>query len=232
MERGISTNWIAHLFQHPDLLRMGHGQRADDLNLGLGWLYYALGRIIRPRLAVVVGSWRGFAPIVFAKALQDNLEQGELIFVDPSLADGFWKDKDAVERHFLRFGVANVRHFPMTTQEFVKTESYAALDELGVVFIDGRHTEEQARYDYEAFAPRLAPRGLIALHDSMVVRDDKVYGAENAYKMTVKHFVDQLKEDSSLQVLDLPFGATGLTLVRKLDGDKSRPLDEWLEDPG
>jgi predicted O-methyltransferase YrrM len=232
MGHGISPNWIARLFEHPDLLRMGHSQRAEDQNLGLGWLYYALGRILRPRLAVVIGSWRGFSPLVFAKALQDNLEPGELIFIDPSLADDFWRDEESVKAYFIGFGVNNVRHFRMTTQEFVTTSDYRALPELGLVFIDGRHTEEQARYDYQAFKEFLAPRGLIILHDSMVVRDDKVYGSENAYKMTVKYFVDQLKDDPSLQVLDLPFGATGLTLVRKLAGEQSRPLHDWLEDPG
>ena len=68
------NHWIAGLFEHPDLLRMGHAQRRDDLNLGLGWLYYALGRMLRPARAVVIGSYRGFAPLVLARALSDNSE--------------------------------------------------------------------------------------------------------------------------------------------------------------
>ena len=38
------------------------------------------------------------------KALQDNLEPGELIFIDPSLADDFWADKEVVKAYFLSFG--------------------------------------------------------------------------------------------------------------------------------
>lgn len=230
-EQGISAAWIARLFEHPDLLRMGHLQRKEDGNLGLGWLYYALGRLLRPRLAVVIGSWRGFVPLVMAKALQDNLETGELIFIDPSLADGFWTDADRVKAYFQDFGVNNVRHFRMTTQEFVASDAYRALGEIGLVFIDGRHTEEQVKFDYEAFERLLAPRGFVLFHDSMVVRDDKVYGAENAYPVTVKHFVDRLKENRSLQLLDLPFAATGLTVLRKLDGEASRVLHDWLDGP-
>jgi len=230
-EEGISARWIARLFEHPDLLRMGHRQRGEDRNLGLGWLYYALGRLLRPRLAVVIGSWRGFVPLVIAKALQDNLERGELIFIDPSLADGFWKDADRVKAYFEGFGVGNIRHYRMTTQEFVSSGACRALGEVGLVFIDGRHSEEQVRFDYEAFEGILAPRGFILFHDSMVVRDDKVYGAENAYAMGVKSFVDRLKNDPSLQLLDLPFGATGLTLLRKQDGESSRPLHDWLDGP-
>jgi len=228
--QGMTPDWIDRLFADPDLLRMGHHQRAEDRNLGLGWLYYALGRIVRPRLAVVVGSWRGFAPAVFAKALQDNLDPGEVIFIDPSLADDFWKDPVRVREHFAGLGVHNVRHFPMTTQAFVATDDYRALGKVGLVFIDGLHTAEQAAIDYDAFAPLLEPRGFVLLHDSMIVRPDKVYGSEKAYGMSVKLFVDRLKQDPLLQLLDVPFGHTGVTLLRRLDEEASRDPYDWLDE--
>ena len=114
------NDWIARLFEHPDLLRMGHGQRVEDLNLGLGWLYYALGRVLRPRKAVVIGSYRGFVPLVLGKALAENFEHGEVTFLDPSFADDFWKDENEVRRYFHGFGSDNIHHFRMTTQEFVR----------------------------------------------------------------------------------------------------------------
>lgn len=52
------TAWIARLYRHPDLLRMGHNQSAEDLNLGLGWIYYGFARLLRPARAVVIGSRR------------------------------------------------------------------------------------------------------------------------------------------------------------------------------
>lgn len=36
---------------------------------------------------------------------------------------------------------------------------------LGMVFIDGGHTEEAAQADYEGWAPHVAPDGLLAIHD-------------------------------------------------------------------
>src|SRR5579871_38722 len=36
---------------------------------------------------------------------------------------------------------------------------------LGLVFIDGGHTEAAALTDYEAWAPLIAPRGALAIHD-------------------------------------------------------------------
>jgi len=222
-------SWISKLFAQPDLLRMGHSQSAEDSNLGLGWLYYALGRIVRPRHAVVIGSLRGFVPLVVGKALQDNLEPGEVTFIEPSMVDSFWDDPDEVRRYFAGYGVENIRHFRMTTQEFVLTEAYRAIDELGLVFIDGYHSEEQVRFDYGAFEGLLGPRGFALFHDSMVVRADKVYGADKAYEMRVKYFIDDLKTDSGLQVMDWPFGVSGLTLVRKLDPNAPDPLRDWIE---
>jgi predicted O-methyltransferase YrrM len=226
-DRGV-TRWIARLFQHPALLRMGHDQRAEDRNLGLGWLYYALGRIVRSRHALVIGSYRGFVPLVLAKALGDNLEGGTVTFLDPSLVDDFWTDPAAVRRHFAGLGVENVRHFPMTTQAFVETEAYRRLAPIGLLFIDGYHSEAQARFDYAAFEKLLEPRGLVLFHDSMLVRRSEIYGPDRAYETRVRDFVDTLKRDPALQVLDLPFGS-GLTLLRRigaaprLDGPEGRP---------
>jgi predicted O-methyltransferase YrrM len=210
----ILRNWIADLFADPDQLRMGHCQSLDDFNLGMGWLYYGLARLIRPKKVVVIGSWRGFAPLIFGKALVDNQEGGSIVFIDPSLVDDFWKNPAAVRNHFVRHQMTNVEHFLMTTQQFVETETYRSLGEVAIVMIDGYHTAEQARYDYEAFQRFVPPQGIIFLHDSLDESTVKIYGQERAYQRTVKSFVQQLKTDSQLQVLDLPF-AKGLTLVRK-----------------
>ncbi len=211
------TAWISRLYSNPDLLYMGHNQRTEDLNLGLGWVYYALARLVRPRQAVVIGSWRGFVPLIIAKGCHDNVEPCDVHFVDPSLVDDFWKDPAATTAHFQSFGLGNVRHHLRTTQQFVTTPEYQSLDSVGLLFIDGYHTAEQARFDYRAFAERLAPRALVLFHDSMVLRPSGIYGPGHRYDVTVKDFIDELRQDPGLQLLDLPYG-TGLTVLRKLDG--------------
>lgn len=194
---------------------MGHCQRSEDLNLGMGWLYYGLTRLIRPQHIVVIGSWRGFAPMTFGKALADNTERGEVHFIDPSLVDDFWKEPETVTKHFKRFGVNNIRHYLMTTQEFTESEPYRALDEVGIVFVDGLHTEEQARFDYEAFRHKIAANGVFLFHDSIELsKTGGLYPPELAYQRSVKYFIDTLKSSDETQVFDLPF-AKGLTLVQK-----------------
>jgi predicted O-methyltransferase YrrM len=193
---------------------MGHGQRVEDQNLGLGWLYYALARALRPTTVVVIGSLRGFVPLMFGKALADNIEKGQITFIDPSFVDDFWKDPRQVRAYFAGLGVNNIRHFLMTTQQFVQSEAYRELPPVGIVFVDGYHSEEQTRFDYEAFQDRLAPDGIVLFHDSGRVRKSKLYGADRVYEYGVKEFLATLKKDPRLQVFDLPW-FDGVTLVRR-----------------
>lgn len=181
--------WVSQLLTIDKLVESGHGQRREDKNLGLGWLYYALVRIYRPKTVVIIGSWRGFVPIVLAHACEDNLEGGEVIFIDPSLVDDFWKDPKTVREHFSGFGSANIRHFCMTTQEFVKTDEYKALDKIGMLFVDGMHTAEQARFDHEAFVEKLI--GPTLFHDSLSVQLSTLYGTP--YRHTVGQYVEDLR---------------------------------------
>jgi predicted O-methyltransferase YrrM len=208
------NDWIANLLAHPDLCRMGHGQRVADLNLGLGWIYYALARALRPTTVVVIGSYRGFVPLIFGKALSDNVEKGVVHFIDPSLVDDFWKDPQAVRAYFTSFGVENIRHYLVTTQQFIASGENTAINAVDLIFIDGYHTAAQARFDYEAFVGRLTPGGLVLFHDSIAVTTSRVYGADQAYECRVKDFIDELKKDVRLQVFDVPF-ADGVTLVRR-----------------
>jgi predicted O-methyltransferase YrrM len=208
------TEWIGQLFQHRELLLMGHDQRQDDLNLGLGWLYYSLGRLLRPRCAVVIGSYRGFVPLVLARALSDNSEGGDVHFVDPSFADDFWTNGSAVQDYFAGFGASNVKHYLMTTQQFVESNAYRELGQIGLIFIDGYHSADQARFDFEALAHKMAPNGLILLHDSLWRFQSRIYGLGREYEHDVCDFVTELKQQPSWQVLDVPFG-NGLTIVRR-----------------
>ena len=223
MEGDELEEWIERLFQDKKLIRMGHHQRKSDLNLGLGWIYYGLARSMRPKTIVVVGSYRGFVPLVFGKALLDNEEGGKVVFIDPSFVDDFWKDPIAVRSHFAHHGVTNIRHFLMTTQEFIGCEAYASLGPVGIVFIDGHHSEEQARFDYYAFEDRLDVDGIAMFHDTAGYMISRMYGRDSPYQHRVKDFVDGLKRDTKLQFFDIPFG-TGVTFVRKLSAERADSL--------
>ncbi|MEW2114635.1 class I SAM-dependent methyltransferase [Streptomyces sp. NPDC005474] len=47
---------------------------------------------------------------------------------------------------------------------------------LGLVFIDGGHTDEHATADYEGWAPHIAPGGLLLIHDVFPDPEDEFTG--------------------------------------------------------
>jgi len=209
-------DWIGRVLAHRDLRGQGHAQRQADGNLGLGWIYYGLARVLRPQHVVVIGSLRGFSPLVFGRALADNGEGGLVTFLDPSLVDDFWRDAERVRRHFAAYGLANIRHFPQTTQDFAQTAAFRDLPPVELLFVDGYHTAEQARFDHEAFTAKLTPAAIVLFHDSTTLVTSGIYGEERRYLHTVKHYIDELKRDPTLQVFDLPVDS-GVTLVRRAE---------------
>lgn len=207
------SDFVKRLFSNPDMLGMGHHQRLADHNLGLGEIYHALARLLRPSTAVVIGSWRGFAPAVIANALRENGEGGGVVFIDPSFVDDFWMEAGKVAAHFRDLGTPNVRHFCCTTQEFVATEAYAELRDIGLLMIDGLHTAEQARFDYLAFLDKLTDQAVTVFHDSVQRRRGRIYGEEVRYEYTVCLLMERLRNDPGLELFTLPFDS-GATFVR------------------
>lgn len=208
------TAWIASLFSDPALTGMGQAQRVDDLNLGLGWIYYGLARLVSTQHAVVIGSYRGFAPMVMGRALADNGKGGKVTFIDPSLVDDFWRDPDRVAAYFASHGLDNIEHHCMTTQQFVGSDAWQELGDVGLLLVDGYHSDAQARFDHEAFLPVLAADGYALFHDSVRERVSRIYGEDQAYTHTVRRYMDSLRADPRWEVLALPFG-DGLCIVRR-----------------
>ncbi|KJS58669.1 class I SAM-dependent methyltransferase [Streptomyces rubellomurinus] len=72
---------------------------------------------------------------------------------------------------------------------------------LGLVFIDGGHTDEHATGDYEGWAPHLAPEGLLVVHD---VFPDPADGGQAPYRVYLRALAEGFEEVSvtgSLRVL-------------------------------
>ena len=72
---------------------------------------------------------------------------------------------------------------------------------LGLVFIDGGHTDEHATADYEGWVPHLAPEGLLVVHD---VFPDPADGGQAPYRIYLRALAEGFTEVSvhgSLRVL-------------------------------
>ncbi|MFI8513657.1 class I SAM-dependent methyltransferase [Streptomyces sp. NPDC085460] len=74
--------------------------------------------------------------------------------------------------------------------------------DLGLVFIDGGHTDEHATNDYEGWAPRVAPGGLLVIHD---VFPDPADGGQAPYRIYLRALesgdFEEVSVTESLRVL-------------------------------
>lgn len=202
---------ISAMAKNAELWGMGHGQKLETQDLGLGWTYYGITRTLKPRLAVVIGSWRGFVPLLIGQAIQENNNAGRVLFIDPSFVDNHWKDGGATQ-HFASFGVTCIEHLQQTSQEVISDPNFSQL-KVDLLFIDGLHTEEQCRMEFEAFSQTLTPGAITLFHDSRSRIVSDIYGKEKIYTHTTWRYIEELRSRSDLQVFDLAIDQ-GITLVQ------------------
>jgi predicted O-methyltransferase YrrM len=216
----LDGEMLEAIFRHAKPL--GHHEDRERLNLGFGFLYYALARSLRPSHVVIVGSGYGFSVACFALALKDN-GAGKVSFVDPSYSllqhgplatiggASHWDDAGRVREHFARFGVEGiVTHYKMTSREFFETYDERGPEAIDLAFIDGNHSFSDVRHDFVA-TMRHARRGsLILLHDT------NIYFRELVRHAGVKRWLRTIRRDpETFDVLDFPL-SSGVALVRVL----------------
>ena len=203
---------------------MGHGEQADSLNLGFGFVYYGLVRALRPRHIVVIGSGYGFSVICLALGLKDN-GAGVLSFVDPSyslLRDGptrtiggadFWRDPDHVQAHFGRFGVSDiVTHYKYTSEEFFGRYDELCRGLIDLAFIDGNHSYRHVDQDVIGTLQHSRRNTYLLLHDT------NIYVRELLRHAGVKRWLHRraAAHKTALEYVDFPF-ASGVAVLRVVD---------------
>ena len=201
---------------------LGHHEDAGTLNLGFGFLYYALVRVLRPRHVLVIGSGYGFSVVCLALGLRDN-GSGALTFVDPSYSllqhgpwhtvggTGQWDDPQRVREHFRRFGVEHlVTHFKQTSEAFFADYEARGLPPIDVAFIDGNHSYAAVRHDFRAVLRRTRANSYVLLHDT------NIYVRELLRHAGVKRWLRVLtRARRQFEVVDFPF-SSGVAIVRVL----------------
>jgi len=201
----------------------GHNNSPD--NLGFGWIHYAMIRNLQPERVLCIGSQRGFVPAIMALACLHN-GKGVVHFVDAGLdlkkpednqkagekswgGVGLWKTVDG--SYFDDLGVGD--HIKLHVQ---KTEDFAeGLEEMhpgekfDYIYIDGDHSLEGVKRDYELFFPMLKPMGFMTFHDIEVEKETD-WG-----KCGVKEFWRDLMYKSEAEgMIELPFDC-GLGIIQK-----------------
>lgn len=156
------------------------------------WLLFGLARAIKPSVCVEIGSARGLSACYVGLALKE-LGAGHLYAIDPHMRTD-WNDQDSVDtyrlmqRNLRAFGVANC----VTIIREYSDKAAAGWDrQIDLIFIDGDHSYEGVKRDWDLFVPHLREFGVVIFHDTLwdiapdpsLARDD----------MGVPRFVDDLR---------------------------------------
>lgn len=197
----------------------GHNEGFRTYNLGFGFIHYSLIRNIRPEKVLCIGSDKGYIPSICALACK-NEEKGKVDFVDAGYAwnipseqkyawggEGIWKNlpKD----YWSPLEIEDyIKLYVTTTEKFItknKDNFY------GYITIDGDHSYEGVKKDFELLWPRLLPGGFICLHSTL--REDKWGGTMAACgKCGVKKFWNEIKDN--YKHFEIKFTA-GLGVIQK-----------------
>jgi hypothetical protein len=218
--------------------RWTHG--ATVKHLGDGLLVYSIIQHMRAKVCVCIGSGGGFIPRIMTQARIDLWHQG--IFdgnVDMNWGDigvtyvvdvcnGVGGNTDLEnENSFYR----NKFHprFIKETSERAYYDFFVKQDiKIDFLFIDGDHSYEGVKLDFELYSKLLNENGVIVIHDT-----DEIYGKELIVSEDAKKdfysfegpskFVKELETDVNWNIVNLfnngilkdKPASTGITIVNK-----------------
>jgi predicted O-methyltransferase YrrM len=133
---------------------------------------YAAGR----RRLAEIGVWHGVTTRRLRAAMAPD---GELLAIDPYPAGWLGFSAQRYIAHHEVAGVKNgrVRWIRATGVETARRMAAAREAPVDFLFIDGDHTYEGLRGDWEGWSDLVAPNGLVALHDSRSTPARNIEGA-------------------------------------------------------
>lgn len=140
------------------------------------------------RVCLEIGSYIGASAYFISAGLRDK-QDGRLICIDTwnndAMSEGFWDTYEAFKRNTSHFSnlIIPVRGFSSDVAERVAREAQG----LDLLFIDGDHSYEGVKADWEAYRRFLNPGAIVVFHD---------WGWAEGVKRVVREDVEQLMSKS------------------------------------
>lgn len=184
-----------------------------------GHVYYAvlrdLVRELRPEIVVEIGAWQGTSAACFAAGNPDttvitidhhsdpgdDVNQARTLEAAGEFANLLYIQGCSTEKvHQLKPGTVNV---------FPHVKEFLAEKRIDFLFIDGWHSDEMARADYETYAPLLAPNALVICDD--------LCGGDGAAISGMREFWDRLPGIKYLDGRIHPGYPMGFSIMQQKD---------------
>jgi glycosyltransferase involved in cell wall biosynthesis len=129
-----------------------------------------LMRTIRPDIFVELGTHSGNSYLAFCQAAKAAQLIAKCYAVDAWQGDEHSGTYD--ETVFAALNAYNQSHYgqfsTLMRTKFDDAVGYFADGSIGLLHIDGLHTYEAVRHDFETWEPKLAPGAIVVLHDTNV----------------------------------------------------------------
>jgi hypothetical protein len=232
------NQFITNNGDNPVPYRWTHG--ATDFHIGDGIVVYALIQQLRAKNCVCIGSGGGFIPRIMTQARIDLHRQG----IFEGNGDYNWGDIGATYVVDACNGVGgdtdidNKDSFYRKTfyPRFVKDTSENAYYnffvlqdiKIDVLFIDGDHTYEGVKKDFDLYSNLLSENGIIVIHDTDENYENNLIVSEDAKKDYHKFdgpsiFIKELQENSEWNLINLfnfriiptKPSSTGITIINR-----------------
>jgi hypothetical protein len=229
---------LTNNLDEPIPYRWTHG--ATDLHLGDGIVLYALIQHMRAKNCICIGSGGGFIPRIMTQARKDLYEQG--IFTgNPSLS---WGDigvtyvvdacngiggPNDLEKETSFFRTTFYPRFIKSTSEDAYYNFFVLQDiKADILFIDGDHSYEGVKKDFELYSNLLSPKGVILLHDTDPDYESSLIISEDAKKDHHRFdgpskFIQELEKNPEWNLVNLfnfsilkdKPSSSGITIINK-----------------
>lgn len=218
--------------------RWTHG--ATIKHMGDGLLVYSIIQHMRAKVCVCIGSGGGFIPRIMTQARMDLWEQqifegnndknwgdiGVTYVVDPCNGVG---GKSDIEDETSLFRSAFHPRFIKETSEKAYYDFFVKQDiKIDVLFIDGDHSYDGVKLDFDLYSKILSDKGIIMIHDTDETYENELIVSEDSKKHWDKFdgpakLIKELADNKDWNIMNLfnhkilpnKPSSTGITLLNR-----------------
>jgi hypothetical protein len=207
-------------------------QHLVDPNAWIGhtpFAYWIIERL-KPRVFVELGTHSGNSYFSFCQSIHDNQTESKAFAVDTWQGDthaGFYGESvfNSVEQ-------ANLPYKSFSTLLRTTFDSAANNFEDGSVdllHIDGLHTYEAVKHDFETWLPKMSANGVVLFHDTNVRRDD--FGVYRLWQEISKDYKTlEFFHSHGLGILDLSASVSKIIPQEEVEKIEMREFFAGLSD--